>query len=343
MSLVSREPLDQVLSNYSIRIKCIRNESYKEKKGVWWIQTDEGMKILKKISNSEETFKHILHAIEHLTGNGILIPEIISTVHGNRYVKFDDNCYVLSNAIEGKNPSYNSCHELEKIVRGLAKFHKASEGFSPLPDSKPKCHLGLWVEDYEQQIEDMKRFYSEDAASTGINAVSKTIVNEFPYFYQRAQKAIDGLKGPEYRDWVAEAAVTGCLCHQDFAAGNLIIDSKGRMYVLDTDSLTIDIAARDIRKLLNKIMKKAGKWDMDLTGKILGIYQSENPLTASKWQVVRLDLLFPHLFIGAINKYYYRRDKEWSDEKYLERIREMAAFEKTAIPVLESFHKIIPH
>jgi len=34
----------------------------------------------------------------------------------------------------------------------------------------------------------------------------------------------------------------------------------------------------------------------------------------------KFDLMFPHLFLGAMNKFYYKRDKEWSFEKYLKRI-----------------------
>ncbi|HOS69020.1 MAG TPA: CotS family spore coat protein, partial [Bacillota bacterium] len=83
-------------------------------------------------------------------------------------------------------------------------------------------------------------------------------------------------------------------------------------------------------------------WNIDLTGKMLGYYQSENPLSPSEWHVVKLDLMFPHLFIGAMNKYYYKRDKEWSYEKYLLRLREMSAFEKTIIPVLDDFESLLP-
>jgi len=43
--------------------------------------------------------------------------------------------------------------------------------------------------------------------------------------------------------------------------------------------------------------------------------------------------MFPHLFLGAMNKFYYKRDKEWSFEKYLKRINEMTALEKTITPV----------
>lgn len=340
MSPVNLEPLEEILREYPIEVLGIKNESYKEKKGVWWIQTPKGNKILKKISNSEDTFKHILHCIRHLTSKGINIPEVIRTRDGKDYVKLEETCYVLLEAIEGRNPGYGSPQELASVVKELARFHKASKGFSPAPDTKPKYHLGTWVEDYEQQLEDMNRFYKDEILKKETNLIGKTIIKEFPEFYDRGKKAIEGLRGKEYSDWVTKANKEGCLCHQDFAAGNLLLTPSGKLYILDTDSLTVDIAARDIRKLLNKIMKKLGKWDPDLTGKILGYYNSENPLTPSEWHVVKLDLMFPHLFIGAMSKYYYKRDKEWTDEKYLKRIKEMALFEKTISGILDSFEKL---
>ncbi len=342
MAITANEPLDMVLGNYPLKVLEIRNESYKDKKGVWWIKTPEGMKILKKISNSEDTLKFILHAVYHLQRNGIKLPNVNKTKDGKDNVNINGTCYVLTDAIEGKNPSYASPIELGSIVTELARFHKASEGFSPPPGSKPKYHLGMWVEDYREQLEEINGYYKNELLQKEQDTVSKTIIKEFPYFYERGTKAIESLNGLEYSDWVNAVKKTGCLCHQDFAAGNLILNNANSIYVIDTDSITIDIPARDIRKLLNKIMKKAGKWDIELTKKILSNYQAFNPLTSSQWRVVGLDLMFPHLFVGAVNKYIYKRDKEWSTEKYLQRIVEMAAFERTLPPVLDSFNIIIP-
>lgn len=340
MPAIEREPLEQVLRGYDIKVLGVRNESYKDKKGVWWIQTPQGSMILKKLSYSEETLRHILHATRHLTGNGINMPAIFKTKAGKEYMIIDGVCFVLSEAIKGKNPSYNSPHELSKIVRELARFHAASLGFVPDPESKPKVHLGTWIQDYEEQLEDMNGFYHKEASKETRDAVGELIVKEFPHFYKRGLEAVNGLKGHEYSEWVEKAAKAGCLCHQDFAAGNLIMDDAGSIYILDTDSLTVDIPARDIRKLLNKIMKKEGRWDADLTSRIIKHYQAENPLSRSEWMVVKLDLIFPHLFIGAMNKYCYKREKEWNAGKYLQRLKEMAAFEKTAECVLNHFESM---
>lgn len=340
MVTMNQEPLNEVLSNYNITVLNIKNESYKDKKGVWWIQTTEGYKILKKISNSEDTLKYIISAIDHFVENGIKIPRINKTKAETNYVNSQGTCYVLSDAIIGKTPSYNLPKELMAIVRELARFHKASSGFHPQENTKPKNHLGIWVQDYTDQIEDMNRFYQDEVSVNGKDAIGKFILNEFPYFYKRSYEAINALNGPEYKDWVDKAGRAGCLCHQDFAAGNLIMTAN-ELYIIDTDSITIDIPARDIRKILHKIMKKSGKWDIETTKKVFSYYQSENPLTQSEWQVVKMDIMFPHLFIGAMNKYYYQRDKEWTSQKYLQRLKEMAQFEKTITPVLDNFQSLI--
>ena len=338
----SKEPLDQVLSNYKFKVLSIRNESYKDKKGVWWIQTPDGLKILKKISNSEATLKHILHAVRHLTDKGINIPSVNKTTSGQDYVNIEGVCYVVSDAVEGRNPSYNIPDQLAAVVKGLAAFHKASEGFKILQESKPKFHLGTWVRDYQEQVSDMNKYYQNEASLGANNEAGSIILKEFPYFFARAQKAIEGLNNSEYTAWVEKANQKGSLCHQDFAAGNLILTSSRKLYVLDTDSITIDIPARDIRKLLNKIMKKHSKWDLDLTKKIFAHYQSVNPLTPEEWRVVKYDLMYPHLFIGAMSKYYYKREKEWTLSNYAKKIQDSAAIEKTIEPLLENFDAIIP-
>ncbi len=342
MVSISREPLEYVLGKYNIDVIKIRNESYKEKKGVWWVHTSDDFKVLKKVSNPEDTLKYIISAIYHLCDNGIKIPSINKTKDGKDYVKVNDSCYILSDAAKGKNPSYKTDNEFKIVVTELAKFHKASQNFHPKAGTKPKVHLGKWIDEYTKRLEDMNNFYKRDLNKNQSGEIGEIIIKEFPFFYNRAKEAISGLKGKEYKDWVDKVEKVGGLCHQDFAAGNLLLSPTGDVYVLDTDSLTIDIPARDIRKLLNKIMRKNGKWSLELLKTFINTYQITNPLSYSEWKVVKLDLMFPHLFLGAMSKFYYQRDKEWGFDKYLKKIKEICEFEKTFSPVLDSFDSLIP-
>ncbi|NLX86261.1 MAG: CotS family spore coat protein [Clostridiales bacterium] len=337
-----QEDLKGVLAAYPIDVLSIRTESYKQKKGVWWIKTPEGYRILKKHSNSDRTLDFIIAAVEYLQGKGIRIPRIIPASDGRKYVISNNSCFVLSEAVAGTNPVYNDAEQLKRIVQGLAKFHRASAGFVPPEGSKPRVHLGTWPKAYSDRAEKMKSYYAQEESINEHGDFGKIILEEFPYFLRRAQEAVKGLEGSYYRQWVEEVQKTGCLCHQDFAAGNLILTGAGELYVLDIDSITLDLPIRDIRKLLLKVMKKRGGWDAGLTADMLSWYQQENPLENRQWQVLKWELLYPHLFEGIMTKYYEKREKTWSPAKYYSRLQDMIAVEKTLGHVMEGFEGLIP-
>lgn len=338
---LNSEPLNEVLEKYPYTIRGLRTESYKQKKGVWWVETTNGMKILKKHPNSESTLQFLLSAIVYLQSKGIHIPRLNETIDGSLYVKIGDTCFILIDAVEGVNPDYKKLEELNALVRELGRFHLASVGFVPPDESKARQHLGNWRQDFSADAGRMKDFYYEEKNKASHNEFGKIILEVFPSFLQRMEAAIAGLDGPEYNAWVNKIATYGGLCHQDFAAGNILLNSAGKVYILDTDSLTIDLPARDIRKLLNKVMKKNGKWDTVLLGNVLRAYQQANPLTADEWAVLKLDLTFPHLFAGIMDKYYRQREKDWTESKYVSRLKEMIGVEQSLEEVLKNYDSIV--
>lgn len=340
METFNQEPINEVLSNYNLNVLSVKNEVYKGKKGVWWIYTSSGEKVLKKVSNSEATLRFILSGVNYLIDKGVKIPRIVKTKTGMDYVKIDKTCFVMSEAIKGQKLNCETPRELEIVARELGKFHKASYGFDYPYGAKPKNHLGTWIEEYTSYLEDMNKFYILEKEEKTHNPIGNLILQEFPYFYERGKKSIEALKGKEYHDFVIKINNKGCLCHQDFSPANVLFTESG-LYVLDTDSIAIDLPVRDIRKLLNKLIKKTGRWNAETVQNILSWYNEENPLTPVEWRVVIFDLMFPHLFLGAMDKYCYRRDKTWTDVNYYNRIKEMAAFEKTITPIIQNANNLI--
>jgi spore coat-associated protein S len=338
---LNSEPLNEVLEKYPYTVKGIRTESYKQKKGVWWIETAKGMKILKKHPNSESMLQFLLSAIAHLQSKGMHIPKVNETIDGSLYAKIGDVCFILIDAAEGVNPDYRKPEELNALVRELGRFHLASAGFIPPDESKVRQHLGNWRQDFSADADRLKDFYNEENNKTSHKDFGEIVLEVFPSFLQRMEAAVKGLDGPEYAAWVNKIAAGGGLCHQDFAAGNILLSPEGRVYILDTDSLTIDLPARDIRKLLNKVMKKNGKWEPALLETVLRAYQQANPLTADEWAVLKLDLTFPHLFAGIMDKYYRQREKDWTEGKYVSRLKEMIAVERSLEEALKKYDSII--
>lgn len=331
-----------VLKNYDFEVLNIKTESYKGKKGVWWIQTTKGTKILKKQSQSAKTLDFIIAAMNYLMTNGIHLPEIILTTDGKPYAMLDKTCYILSEAIQGITLSYHSTENIERMIKEMARFHKASVGFIPPDGAKARTHLGLWMEKYQNQIDKLKKYYDQECSNKEHSEFGRIILEEYPYFFVRIESAMQGLSQPSYQRWVEETSEKFSLCHQDFTAGNLILTEADKLYVLDTDSLTIDIPMRDIRKILNKIFKRKKKWDVNLVNEIFAWYHSVNPLEKWQWEVIKPTLTYPHLFAGIMSKYYERREESWTEGKYLKRLKEMIALEKSMDPVLENIENLYP-
>ena len=339
---MEEENMTIILAQYDINVTNIRNECNKGKKAVWWIKTPHGDKILKKHSCSAKTLEFILAAVEHLGNNKVNLPKIIKTKQNTKYIKGVDCCYVLSEAIPGVTPNEDKPQELKIVVEQLANFHSASKNFLPPSDCKIRTHLGLQREEFENQMNKCKDFYDTEFSKPTHSEFGTIILNAFPYFYKRMQLAIAENENSGYSKWVETEKNLNSLCHQDFTAGNLILTKSKEIFVLDIDSIAIDLPIRDIRKFLNKVMKRKGTWDLSLTKQMLQWYNNIHPLDSYKWQVLKPTITFPHLFVGIMSKYYEGREASWTEDRYVQRLNTMIKVEKSIDPILQNFEKIIP-
>lgn len=338
---MSNQPLNRIntiLNKYGLNLKKVTLETSKEKKAVWWIDSDSGKYVLKKLPVSKDRYLFLISAVEHLRERGVNIPEICRTLDGSLFVEDDGELYILMKAIIGKPPSYNEPRELAKIMEGMATFHRASKNFNPPPGANVRQHLGNWEEKYASSVSDLENF--REVAANSTNDFERFYLNHCDYFIEEAKTCLQHLKNPSYLKWLDKVRQETNLCHQDFAAGNMGL-VNGKLYIYDLDSITIDLPARDLRKILNKVMKKRGQWDIDLTKKMLGYYQKLNPLSMDEYSVVFTDVRFPHLFYGIASKYFTNREQEWPSSKYLRRLREMTTVEKSKEKIIKHQQEII--
>lgn len=333
------EELKPILDNYPIRVKNITIETEKEKKAVWWVDTDNNKYILKKVSVAKDRLLFLLSAIVHLRANGINIPLIQASDDGNFFVEYGGEVYILMEAVVGSPPRYTVESELALIMESLARFHRASKNFAPPPEAKIRSHLGNWRKSYQQLVSDLEKFKDQALLNYG-SPFEQFYLDHCPYFIEKGKACQESLLEPPYTDWVTKVRQETNLCHQDFAAGNLGL-VKGTLYVYDMDSITIDLPARDLRKILNKVMKKQGHWDPALTVQMLSSYQQISPLTADEYYVLFTDIGFPHLFHGIASKYFESREQEWPIPKFLARLKELTTVEKSKEVILEKQEDII--
>lgn len=329
-------PVNSIMSQYPLRVRKVQLISDKGKKATWTIVTSAGTKILKKSPAPKKRLLFLIQAIKHLQKNGTPIPAMVSTRTGKDYSEDSSgNCYVLSDAVQGTSPTYNTT-DLLTIMKGLGKFHMASRGFQWSYSMNERKHLGGWPKSYARYIDRLESY--KKMANSSSNEFEKLFLLHADNFISQGKEALKWIQSKYYTDWVNKVAVQKNLCHQDFAAANLIKTNKD-MAIIDMDSLTIDLPARDIRKIFNKVMKKHG-WSASKAVLMLRAYREVHPLSDEECQIIYADLLFPHLFYGLSSKFFNKRT-EWNEPGTLKKLKAMIDFEKDRQRMLSSWKTIV--
>ncbi|MFJ8255792.1 CotS family spore coat protein [Peribacillus asahii] len=337
MDTIFSEVVKSVIAYYPVEVKNIYLLSFKGKKAVWSIETDIGELIMKKVPFDEDHIAFMVHAIDYLRDNGIHTPSVIKTHSGEGFVKVDGEYFVVFEAVHGRSPEYKYENELLMILKGMAAFHQASKGIESPTGKFPSFLLTEWKSDLKRRYERLVQLKEQRLQATDHNEFDRQFLLHVDTFLQQCQTAMSMLNNPTFDQWVEETNITKTLCHQDYAAGNLAIGSDGNLYVYDMDSLTVDLPIRDMRKILNKVMKKETAWDLERMIKMMKAYQEVHPLTKEQYHILAADILFPHLFYGQVTKYYEKREAKWTLQKHISRIKDMAATEISKEKVVQDF------
>nr|WP_263327394.1 CotS family spore coat protein [Neobacillus sp. Marseille-Q6967] len=337
MDTIFAEVVKRVISHYPLKVNEIYLLSYKGKKAVWSIETDVGEVIMKKVPFDENHIKFMVHAIDYLRDNGIRTPGVFKTDSGEGYVKVDGEYFVVFEAVHGRQPEYKHEDELLMILRGMASFHKASKGIESPTEEFPSFLLTEWKLDWQRRYDRLLMWKEQRSQAADKNEFDQLFLTHVDTFLKHCETSISMLNNPHFDQWVEETKVTKTLCHQDFAAGNLAIGSDGHLYVYDMDSLTVDLPIRDMRKILNKVMKKSAAWDLEVMIKMMKAYQEVNPLTKEQYHILAAEIQYPHLFYGQVSKYYDNREAKWPFQKHVSRLNEMIATELSKATVLQGF------
>lgn len=340
MTYLVSEPLDTILKQYPYKVNKIHLQSYKKDRAVWWIHTNKGLKILKKLPCHENRLKFILEGIIHLQSKGVNIPRIYETVNKKLYVNLDGICYMLMEAIGGTRPLYGDKDELKTVITAMGEFHRASYGFNPPSECDISSHLGKCSKLYTRKYNILKDYYNKESKKTLHTSFGDTAKRELPYFFKRIENIQTELPKSKYSSWVKKISRSGGLSHFDFASWNLIITPANKLYIFDFDSLSMDLPMWDIRILFFDIMKHFKPFTKQNLKVILNLYQNANPLTVDEWHIVKLNLLYPHKVFQIIKR-YINKQKNWSEDKYALELKRAITREKLMIRNLKGYEHII--
>jgi spore coat-associated protein S len=330
---------EKVLSMYPYKILDIKLIRVKRERAIWKIGTDQGMLFLKKVPRNEAETKFILAAVEYLREKGVHFPEIYSAKNNQRYVKDGNDCYILLEAIEGEIPRYQDESDILHVTSELAKFHRASAGFKAPLDSQPLNKLENWEQTYLLNTEIVSHFHPRKNA-----LIRKKLTKKYQTQFLKCLKRIDQmeafLKSGGMAAWKQKIGESGGLCHQDFNRWNLRVTPAGDIYILDIDTLAVDLPATDIRSFVYNYVRVEKTANPETIYKIFENYHRVNPLTAEEWEIVKKWLLYPRDLINLCKKYRKNRD-EISEKHFIHQLKWFVETEMKLERYLKDFDKKI--
>ena len=288
-------------------------------RAVWLVETEAGLKCLKKVDYDQMRLRFIHAAQEHLARGGFATgPRFLISPIGLPFVEYGRDLYLLMDWISGHECDFHDDGELGTTSRALAEIHVASRGFKPNRRMDPSRNWGKWTRKFQEHSQDLLEWESrinQKPAMTSFDVRFDFVVD---HFYHQASQAVKTLARSGYRAITAAAREEGGFCHGDFHNRNVIIGDDGKAYTIDFDSCTCDIRARDIAEFLIKILNRCS-WDPEVARVILRNYHDRSPLSPQEYAVIYARVQFPQKFWRICDRYYGGK-RDWPEVQFVEKL-----------------------
>ena len=308
---------------------------------VFILNTDKGDKVLKKVGYSISQLEFINYGIEYIKSNKFdRIIEFEKTRSKLIYVPWKDDIYCIMNLVEGTECEYSNPVDVMLTSRAIAELHVASEGImceeefiELLAKNEHRYLSGKIIENFNKKLTELKFFKNIATLNENKNEFDYIFLDSAQYYEECILQSIKILNESEYYNLCGEKDKIA-FCHHDLAHHNILVN-KEEVYFLDFDYAIVDLKVHDICNFINKVIKNFC-YDIEKCHSIVSEYTSVNPLDHRELKVLYGMLSFPEDFY-SITRDYYTRNKQWSEEIFLNRLKRKVEYREDREKFLKDF------
>ncbi|MBU3144402.1 CotS family spore coat protein [Clostridium sp. CF012] len=321
---------EKVLLEYKIMPENLKLFQSKGLKTLWRFMYKNTTLCLKRLNQSLEQALFSVNAQIYIFKNGGNVPKVYPNAKGNPITEYNGQLFVLYSWIDGRDMNLEDPKDLALALQSLSKFHADSIGYEPPTTAIISSKLGNWPKQYESMKNRMLKI-KEVCIQNPNNTSFSTYVKTVGPIVEICDKTINLINNSPYNALCSIKQNKSCLCHQDFGTGNVMLSQKTG-FVIDLDSVTYDLPARDLRKIIGKRMMKFNDFSIKNIETILNFYEININLSPTHREVLKIDLMFPHWFFGLI-KTIHKSDEVINSDK----ISSIAKFEQNKFSVLQKW------
>lgn len=128
------------------------------KRGVYLLKTDKGNKCLKKIGYGQQKLMYLYSAKEKIIRNGFdKLDRYVLTPEGLPYATVNEDLYIMTEWIDGRECDFKNEEELMCSARALAEFHKAARGYIADETIKTRNDIGKLPSTFEKRYHTLNK------------------------------------------------------------------------------------------------------------------------------------------------------------------------------------------
>lgn len=327
--------INNVLQNYDFKVI-----SFSKARSAYKVTSDNGYICLKKMKHGSHKAKNGYTLVAELEKQGFTnTATYIKTKKENYFVKHKSFIFYATEWIDGNECDLKDFNEAVSCVQLLAQFHFAASKIN-VSNLQVKNNLKNWSKIFNSNLYDLEKFKKIIDNKKIKNDFDMMYYNCIDDYYSRGLFSLNLLNNSEYYKLSRAAGEKKTLCHNSFYYQN-IIKKDNTLYLIDLDSIFIDLQINDLGKLLRRLMfKKEYSWNFEIALKLINAYKSVYPLSKNELEVMLTLIVFPHKF-WKLGKKRYLKNKNWTEGKYTHKLNNIVKFNDLQQNFLENYMNYI--
>lgn len=325
------------LSNYSLDTKLFDSfdflvEDAAPIRSVYILNTNRGMKILKKVDYSMEELDFLYNSLNIIREKYPYVINFRESVDGKPYVRYEDGIYVVLDIIEGRDCIFENPLDLKKAANSLARLHTAGEAIDPNQTSRN--NLERLLNKYEEKLKAMEKYKEIAAMHVNKSECDRLYLKHADYYISCIKRAYSHIEKSKYKEL---CNTWHTLCHHDLAHHNILMGKDDNVYFIDFDYSVIDLPYHDISNIITKAIKHS-EWDIDIANTIMEGYMEHREMLREEIEVLYGYLLFPQDFFDIASN-YYMKNRGWDEDEFRDKLKRKAEYMEDREKFLNKFKK----
>jgi len=316
---------------YGIHVTKVRTAEDED----YILETRKDKLIARKSGIRETDIIYICSIFDYIKERGFdSIVKLYKTMSGKGYINTSKGFYILSDYIDNKGQNIFSQGREYDMVRLLAAFHSAAQGYSPPRGGTPKTDWGKWTEKYKKQQKDLKKHVSNVNDKIDKSPFDEFFLETSSLYLDRMEQSIKMLKKGNYLDTVEDSMKKRQMCMGSIKQSNVVCTKSG-LYIKSLHKCRYDIVERDIAELLQKLIEYKKEGEISKLKNLIYVYNSKNTLNKNSIALIKAFILFPEEYEKICSRYYKARDK-WTEKMYIDRLKGALDLEKRKMELCDA-------